>query len=173
LSSSPWKQNSNSLARLIVQEFSILCPSSPLRRASCDRTLLCHCLPPRDVSVSLHRPDRRQRPRYGPGERQDQQPPPRSACVWPPSPGSMSVPALMLLLARSPRQSASSTPLRGSTSPPLSSLRLRLRSSQVLDPRRHGRPHGRLPPPSGRRGPAHQDPGEEYIGPLSGFWWFK
>jgi hypothetical protein len=52
--------------------------------------------------------------------------------VWPPSPGSMSVPPLTLLLATSPRPSASSTPLRGSASP---LLRLRLHSSQVLDPR--------------------------------------
>jgi hypothetical protein len=50
----------------------------------------------------------------------------RSACVWLPSPGSTSTPRLTHLLAESLRRSASSTPLRGSESPPLSSLRLLL-----------------------------------------------
>jgi hypothetical protein len=72
------------------------------------------------------RPCRTPRPR---------QPPPRRACVWLPSPGSTSVPQLTLLLARLPRRSTSSTPLRGSASHLLSNLRLRLYPCRVLDPR--------------------------------------
>jgi hypothetical protein len=79
--------------------------------------------PSRPPTAPLLRPWRTPRAR---------QPPLRSACVWPPSPGSMSVPPLTLLLATSPRRSAFSTPLRGSASP---LLLLRLHSSQVLDPR--------------------------------------
>jgi hypothetical protein len=85
-------------------------------------------------------------------------PPPRSACVWPPLPGSTSVPPLSSC-SRGRRGGALPPRLYGGACCLLSAVSVYGFAPRGWTPGWHGRSHGRLPPPLGCRGPAHQDSG--------------